>query len=187
MVARADPPGCCGLEHQRRNGCEDDRTDTARQYLRPCSGGQLPLARLDPRGPKRHLRRYPPVALIPRHTRVYPACGRARAVSRVGSHCRPKNAGGDVKIVALIPARMGSSRFPGKPLAPLLGKPMIGHVYERVTRNPLLTVTAVATCDHEIFDYIQSIGGRAIMTGAHHERASDRCAEALGILEEEDR
>jgi 3-deoxy-manno-octulosonate cytidylyltransferase (CMP-KDO synthetase) len=92
-----------------------------------------------------------------------------------------------VKIVALIPARMGSSRFPGKPLAPLLGKPMIGHVYERVTRNPLLTVTAVATCDREIFDYIQRIGGRAIMTGAHHERASDRCAEALGILENEDR
>ncbi len=92
-----------------------------------------------------------------------------------------------MKIAALIPARMGSSRFPGKPLAPLLGKPMIGHVYERVTRNPLLTVTAVATCDREIFDYIHGIGGRAIMTGNHHERASDRCAEALGVLEAEDR
>jgi 3-deoxy-manno-octulosonate cytidylyltransferase (CMP-KDO synthetase) len=91
-----------------------------------------------------------------------------------------------MKIAALIPARMGSSRFPGKPLAKLLGKPMIGHVYERVTRNPLLTVTAVATCDREIFDYVRSIGGRAVMTGSHHERASDRCAEALGILESED-
>ena len=91
-----------------------------------------------------------------------------------------------MKIAALIPARMGSSRFPGKPLAKLLGKPMIGHVYERVTRNPLLTVTAVATCDREIFDYVRSIGGRAVMTGSHHERASDRCAEALGILEAED-
>ena len=91
-----------------------------------------------------------------------------------------------MKIAALIPARMGSSRFPGKPLAELLGKPMIGHVYERVTRNPLLTVTAVATCDREIFDYVRSIGGRAVMTGSHHERASDRCAEALGILEAED-
>lgn len=92
-----------------------------------------------------------------------------------------------MKIAALIPARMGSSRFPGKPLAPLLGKPMIGHVYERVARNPLLTVTAVATCDREILDYVQSIGGRAVMTGSHHERASDRCAEALGLLEAADR
>jgi 3-deoxy-manno-octulosonate cytidylyltransferase (CMP-KDO synthetase) len=88
--------------------------------------------------------------------------------------------------VALIPARMGSSRFPGKPLAKILGKPMIGHVYERVARNPQLTVTAVATCDREIFDYISSVGGRAVITGSHHERASDRCAEALEILERTD-
>ena len=91
-----------------------------------------------------------------------------------------------MNIAALIPARMGSSRFPGKPLAPLLGKPMIGHVYERVSQNRLLTVTAVATCDREIADYIESIGGRAVMTGSHHERASDRCAEALEIMERED-
>lgn len=91
-----------------------------------------------------------------------------------------------MKIAALVPARMGSSRFPGKPLADLLGKPMIGHVWERVSRNPLLTVTAVATCDQEIFEYVRSIGGRAVMTGTHHERASDRCAEALRILEAED-
>lgn len=91
-----------------------------------------------------------------------------------------------MKILALIPARMGSSRFPGKPMAPLLGKPMIGHVYERVSRNVQLTTTAVATCDNEIADYIRSIGGRAVMTGSHHERASDRCAEALMILERED-
>jgi 3-deoxy-manno-octulosonate cytidylyltransferase (CMP-KDO synthetase) len=88
-----------------------------------------------------------------------------------------------MKIAALIPARMGSSRFPGKPMAKLLGKPMIGHVYERVARSPLVSVTAVATCDREIFDYIESIGGVAVMTGAQHERASDRCAEALLALE----
>jgi 3-deoxy-manno-octulosonate cytidylyltransferase (CMP-KDO synthetase) len=88
-----------------------------------------------------------------------------------------------MQIAALIPARLGSSRFPGKPMAPLLGKPMIGHVYERVARSPLLAVTAVATCDREIFDYIQSIGGVAVMTGEQHERASDRCAEALEHLE----
>lgn len=90
-----------------------------------------------------------------------------------------------MNILALIPARMGSSRFPGKPMAPLLGKPMIGHVYERVSQSPLLTATVVATCDQEIVDYIESIGGRAVMTGNHHERASDRCAEALAILEKE--
>lgn len=88
-----------------------------------------------------------------------------------------------MKIAALIPARMGSSRFPGKPMAEILGKPMIGHVYERVARSPLLAVTAVATCDREIFDYIESIGGVAVMTGEQHERASDRCAEALEKLE----
>jgi 3-deoxy-manno-octulosonate cytidylyltransferase (CMP-KDO synthetase) len=91
-----------------------------------------------------------------------------------------------MNIIALIPARMGSSRFPGKPMALLAGKPMIGHVYERVSRNRLLKTTAVATCDREIADYVQSIGGRAVMTGSHHERASDRCAEALDVLEKED-
>jgi 3-deoxy-manno-octulosonate cytidylyltransferase (CMP-KDO synthetase) len=92
-----------------------------------------------------------------------------------------------MKILALIPARMGSSRFPGKPMAPILGKPMIGHVFERVSKNPRLTLTAVATCDSEIANYIESIGGRAILTGNHHERASDRCAEALEILEKEEK
>ena len=78
---------------------------------------------------------------------------------------------------------MGSSRFPGKPMAHILGKPMIGHVYERVSKSTRLTATAVATCDKEIFDYIESIGGTAVMTSDRHERASDRCAEALVILE----
>lgn len=89
-----------------------------------------------------------------------------------------------MKILALIPARMGSSRFPGKPMAPILGKPMIGHVYEHVAKSPLLDLTAVATCDQEIVDFIESIGGVAIMTSDQHERASDRCAEALVKLEE---
>lgn len=86
-------------------------------------------------------------------------------------------------IIAIIPARMGSSRFPGKPMAKLLGKPMIGHVYERVSQSDLLTLTVVATCDQEIVDYIESIGGTAVMTSDKHERASDRCAEALEKLE----
>lgn len=92
-----------------------------------------------------------------------------------------------MKILALIPARMGSSRFPGKPMAKINGKPMIGHVYERVAKASILDLVAVATCDQEIADYIESIGGKAVMTSDHHERASDRCAEALLKLEKENR
>ena len=91
-----------------------------------------------------------------------------------------------MKILALIPARMGSSRFPGKPLANLLSKPMIGHVYENVSKSKSLTLTAVATCDDAIFDYIESIGGKAVMTEDTYERASDRCAEALLTIEKEE-
>jgi len=81
---------------------------------------------------------------------------------------------------------MGSSRFPGKPLKKILGKPMIGHVYERVSKCDLLMKTVVATCDQEIVDYIESIGGQSVMTSNKHERASDRCAEALDYLEKKD-
>ena len=70
-------------------------------------------------------------------------------------------------------------------MAKILGKPMIGHVIERVSQCDLLTMTVVATCDAEISDYIDSIGCQSVMTGNHHERASDRCAEALEILERE--
>ena len=91
------------------------------------------------------------------------------------------------RILALIPARMGSSRFPGKPMAKLQNKPMISHVFEKVRANSLISLTAVATCDGEIADCIESIGGKAIMTGDHHERASDRCAEALMCLQHQER
>ena len=89
------------------------------------------------------------------------------------------------KILVLIPARMGSSRFPGKPMAKILGKPMIGHVYENVIRNKIITDAAVATCDDEIYKYIESINGRVVMTSSSHVRASDRCSEALLTLEKE--
>lgn len=88
-----------------------------------------------------------------------------------------------LNILALIPARMGSSRFPGKPMATILGKPMIGHVYERIVKSSILTTVAVATCDQIIFDYVESIGGLAVMTDDTYERASDRCAEALLKIE----
>ncbi len=84
-----------------------------------------------------------------------------------------------MKILAIIPARMNSSRFPGKPLKKINGTPMIEHVYKRVIRNDLLTNTVVATCDREILDHINSVGGMSIMTSKKHERATDRSAEAL--------
>jgi len=89
------------------------------------------------------------------------------------------------KSIAIIPARMGSSRFPGKPMAKIHGIPMIGHCYYRTSMCSEIEETYVATCDDEIYDYILSINGKAIMTSKLHERASDRTAEALLKIEEE--
>lgn len=84
-----------------------------------------------------------------------------------------------MKIVAIIPARMESSRFPGKPLKKILGMPMIGHVFKRSKLSNALDEVYVATCNKEIEKYISSIGGKVVMTKKSHERASDRTAEAL--------
>jgi len=89
-----------------------------------------------------------------------------------------------MRVVAVIPARMASSRFPDKPMALIHGMPMIGHCYCRVRLCDALSDTYVATCDTEIFDYIESIGGKAVMTADTHERASDRAAEAMVKIEE---
>jgi 3-deoxy-manno-octulosonate cytidylyltransferase (CMP-KDO synthetase) len=88
-----------------------------------------------------------------------------------------------MKTVAVIPARMGSSRFPGKPLASLHGRPMIEHVYKRTAMCPELTDVVVATCDAEIRDAVEAFGGKAVMTADTHERASDRMAEAAQSLD----
>ena len=90
-----------------------------------------------------------------------------------------------MNIISIIPARMASTRFQGKPMKDILGVPMIGHVYKRVKMNKTLTEVYVATCDEEIFDYIESIGGKAVMTSDQHERCTDRCAEAMLKIEDE--
>jgi len=79
---------------------------------------------------------------------------------------------------------MGSSRFPGKPMAKIHGIPMIGHCYYRTSMCEDLIETYVATCDQKIYDYIQSIGGKVLMTANTHERASDRTAEAMLKIED---
>ena len=90
-----------------------------------------------------------------------------------------------MKVLAIIPARMESSRFPGKPLADIHGMPMIGHCYLRIRMCSDLVDTYVATCNEQIYDYIKSIGGKAVMTKSTHERASDRAAEAMIKIEQE--
>ena len=92
-----------------------------------------------------------------------------------------------MKKIGIIPARMASSRFPGKPLADIHGVPMLGHVYHRSKLCEKLDEVYVATCDSEIYDYIRSIGGKAFMTADSHERASDRAAEALLKIEDANR
>lgn len=90
-----------------------------------------------------------------------------------------------MNIIGIIPARLASSRLPNKPMADILGMPMIGHVYFRSKMSSMLTEVYVATCDQEIVDYIESVGGKAIMTADTHERASDRSAEALLTIEKQ--
>lgn len=89
-----------------------------------------------------------------------------------------------MNIIGIIPARLAASRFPNKPMAPILGMPMIGHVYHRAKICPHLNDVWVATCDEEIFNYIHSIGGKAVMTADSHQRASDRSAEAVVKIEQ---
>ena len=88
-----------------------------------------------------------------------------------------------MKTIAVIPARMGSSRFPGKPIAKILGRPMIEHIYKRVAMSQSLDATYIATCDEEIREVAEGFGAQVIMTSDTHERASDRVAEAVARLD----
>lgn len=92
-----------------------------------------------------------------------------------------------MNIIGIIPARMASSRFPGKPLAKICGIPMVGHVFFRSRMSKALSEVYVATCDKVIYEYINSIGGKAVMTSDTHERAPDRTAEAILKIEEDTR
>ncbi len=87
-----------------------------------------------------------------------------------------------LQVVCIIPSRYESSRFPGKPLADLCGKPMIQHVYERVLRAKTVSFAAVATDDERIFRAVEAFGGRAVMTAARHRSGTDRIAEAVDAL-----
>lgn len=87
-----------------------------------------------------------------------------------------------MKSIVVIPARMGSSRFPGKPLKKILGIPMIEHCYRRACLSKAVEKVFVATCDLLIKEHVESIGGNVIMTSNKHKRASTRTEEAVSIL-----
>ena len=83
-----------------------------------------------------------------------------------------------MRAIAIIPARMAATRFPGKPLVTIRGLPMIEHVRRRVKMCRMLRETIVATCDREIKEVVEYAGGKVVMTSEKHERCTDRIAEA---------
>ena len=83
------------------------------------------------------------------------------------------------KIIGVIPARMGSGRFPGKPLFKIAGMPMLEHVWHRAKMYKKWDELLIATCDREIKDFADSKNIPCIMTSNKHERALDRVAEAI--------
>ena len=87
-----------------------------------------------------------------------------------------------LRAIGIIPARYASTRFPGKPLALLGGKPVIEHVYERA--KEVLSQVVVATDDERILQAVNQFGGEAVMTGSHHRSGTDRCFEALQRVEQ---
>lgn len=87
-----------------------------------------------------------------------------------------------MRIVAVIPSRFGSSRFEGKPLAPIAGKPMIQRVYESAAKSNSISQVVVATDDQRIFDAVQSFKGHAMMTSSSCRSGTDRVAEAAAQL-----
>ena len=88
-----------------------------------------------------------------------------------------------IKVLGIIPARMASSRFPGKPLAKIFGIPMVGHCYLRTKLSKLLTDCYVATPDLEIKNYLKSINGNCEMTSHKHNMCHDRVVEAVKKIE----
>jgi 3-deoxy-manno-octulosonate cytidylyltransferase (CMP-KDO synthetase) len=90
-----------------------------------------------------------------------------------------------MKILGIIPARYASTRFPGKPLVLIDGKPMIRHVYEQAIKAKSLTEVYVATDDKRIEETVFGFGGKVIMTSDKARSGTDRCMEAFEILEQQ--
>lgn len=89
------------------------------------------------------------------------------------------------KVTAIIPARMGASRFPGKPLVKVLDLPMVELVRRKVLLSCQIDEVYVATCDRDIFETIERFGGKALMTADTHERCTDRVEETAEKIDSE--
>ncbi len=89
----------------------------------------------------------------------------------------------ETTVIAVIPARYGSTRFPGKALADIHGKPMIQWVYERTRLSKLIDRVIVATDDERILHAVETFGGEAVMTSSHHATGTDRIAEVAKSLD----
>ena len=90
-----------------------------------------------------------------------------------------------IKILGIIPARFASTRFPGKPLADISGKPMIQHVYERAMKAERLCGVLVATDDARIYDCVKNFGGHAVMTSSDLPNGTARCEEAIRLYDDD--
>jgi 3-deoxy-manno-octulosonate cytidylyltransferase (CMP-KDO synthetase) len=90
-----------------------------------------------------------------------------------------------MKVLGVIPARYGSVRFPGKPLALIHGITMIERVYRKATRSEKLSKVLVATDDQRIFDHVVSFGGNVTLTAADHPNGTSRCVEVIEKENEE--
>ena len=88
-----------------------------------------------------------------------------------------------MKAVIVIPARWASTRFPGKPLAPIAGTSLIQRVYERTLRSRAANLTYVATDDERIFEHVRSFGGRVVRPEGDYQSGTDRIAAALDLIE----
>ncbi len=88
-----------------------------------------------------------------------------------------------MRVVAVIPARMAATRFPGKPLADIHGLPMIAHCYLRTKLAQSIDEVVIATCDSEIADVANQFGATVVMTSPDHLNAVDRTVEAIAILQ----
>ena len=84
-----------------------------------------------------------------------------------------------MEILGIIPARYGSTRFPGKPLVEINGKPMVELVYEQAVKSRMLKKVVVATDNDKIFNQVKEFGGEVMMTSPQHQSGTDRCAEII--------
>lgn len=90
-----------------------------------------------------------------------------------------------MNILAVIPVRMGSSRFPGKPLKMIKGRPMVQRILENCKRSKIISEIIIATCDKVILNFAKSINQKVVMTSKKHSRATDRVCEAVKKVEKE--